>query len=75
MIEKFLVMQTAANDVMVYPVSRLKGMEGKDGNVDITFDTVGANSKKVDSTIVVADDVTSTFIHPDITSIAINYAS
>ena len=43
MIEKFLVMQTAANDVMVYPVSRIKGMEGKDGEVVITFDTVGAD--------------------------------
>ena len=43
MIEKFLVMQTAANDVMVYPVSRIKGMEGKNGEVDITFDTVGAD--------------------------------
>ena len=43
MIEKFLVMQTAANDVMVYPVSKMKGMEGKDGTVDITFDTVGAD--------------------------------
>jgi hypothetical protein len=43
MIEKFLVMQTAANDVMVYPVSRIKGMEGKDGTVDISFETVGAD--------------------------------
>ena len=43
MIEKFLVMQTAANDVMVYPVSKMKGMEGKNGEVDISFDTVGAD--------------------------------
>ena len=43
MIEKFLVMQTATNDVMVYPVSKMKGMEGKDGTVDISFDTVAAD--------------------------------
>ena len=43
MIEKFLVMQTAANAVVVYPVSRIKGLEGKDGTVDISFETVGAD--------------------------------
>jgi hypothetical protein len=38
--EKFLLFQNAANDCMVYPLAKLKGMEGKDGTVDVTFDTI-----------------------------------
>ena len=30
---------------MIYPLAKLTGMEGKDGTVDVTFDTVSGEDK------------------------------
>tara|TARA_R100001163_G_C4878545_1_gene76961 strand:+ start:209 stop:502 length:294 start_codon:yes stop_codon:yes gene_type:complete len=38
--EKFLLFQNAANDCMVYPLSKLKSCEGKNGSVELIFDTI-----------------------------------
>ena len=38
--EKFLLFQNEANDCMVYPLSKLKSCEGKDGSVELVFDTI-----------------------------------
>ena len=35
---KFLFFQNAANDCMVYPLARLKSVEGEDDSLKFTFD-------------------------------------
>ena len=36
---KFLFFQNTANDCMIYPLARLKSVEGEDDSLKFTFDT------------------------------------
>ena len=38
--EKFLLFQNAAKHCIIYPLSKLKSCEGKDGSVELIFDTI-----------------------------------